>query len=101
MPKRRMSQIMGQCNGLDEIFVQLQRAGDTASELRHFQGMRQACAKQITFVIQKNLCFVNQAPKRRGMHNPIPIPLVIGSRRGDRLWQSAPARLRRVTRVGR
>ena len=37
--------------------------------------MRQAGAKQIAFVVQKNLCFVDQAAKRGGMHDAVAVAL--------------------------
>ena len=37
MPKRRVAQIMGQRNGLDQIFVQPKRTRDGTPQLRHFQ----------------------------------------------------------------
>jgi hypothetical protein len=38
--------------------------------------MRHACAKQIAFVVQENLRFVNQATKRSGMHDTVTVALV-------------------------
>ena len=65
MAERRVSQVMRQRHGLDQIFVQAQRAGDRAAELRDFQRMRQPGAEQVALVVQKNLGFVNQPAKSR------------------------------------
>jgi hypothetical protein len=41
--------------------------------------MRQAGSKQITFVVQKHLGFINQATKRGGMNYAVAIPLELSS----------------------
>ena len=63
MAERRVTQVMRQRNGLDQVFIQTQGAGDRAAELRDFQRMRQPCAEQIALVVQKNLGFVDQPSK--------------------------------------
>jgi hypothetical protein len=42
--------------------------------------MGQAGSKQIAFVVEEHLGFVDQAAKRRGMHNPVPVALKITAR---------------------
>ena len=65
MSEGRVTQVMRQRHGLDQIFVQAQRAGDRAAELRHLQRVRQPGAEQVAFMVQKNLGFVNQPAKSR------------------------------------
>ena len=62
--------------------------------------MREPRSKQVTFVVQKDLCLVNKPPKRRGVNDPIPVTLVL-SARGRRRFvnQPAPTR-RRVAGIG-
>ena len=52
---------MRQGHRLDQIFMQMQRSGHGAGQLGHLQGMGQTRAKQIAFVVQKDLCFVDQS----------------------------------------
>ena len=40
MAKRRVTEIMRQRNGFNQVFVELQRTRNRAPELRHFQRMR-------------------------------------------------------------
>ena len=49
--KRGMTQVVRQGNRFHQVLVELQRAGNRATELRHLQRMRQAGAKQITLVV--------------------------------------------------
>ena len=67
---------MGQGNGLDQVFVQVQRTRDGAAELRHFQRVRHARAKQVAFVVQENLRLVDQAAKRGGVNDAVAVALV-------------------------
>ena len=63
MAKRRVTQVMGQRNGLGEILIQAQATGDRASDLRHLQGMGQTCAEVVPLMIHKNLRLILQAPE--------------------------------------
>ena len=51
MTKRRMAQVVRQRNRFDQVFIELQRAGDGAPQLRHFQRMRQPGAEQVALVV--------------------------------------------------
>ena len=65
MPKWSVAQVMRKTDGLDQIFIQSQRASDGAAQLRDFQRMGEPRAKQVTLMIYKNLGLVDQAPKGR------------------------------------
>ncbi len=75
MPERRMTQIVRQRYGLDQIFIELQSAGDGATQLRHLKRVRHPRAKEIAFMVQEHLRLVNQAPERGGMHDTVAIAL--------------------------
>ena len=75
MAEGRVAQIVGQGNRLDQVFVQTQRAGDAAPQLRHLQGMRQTGAEQIAFVVQEDLRLVDEAPERGGVNDPVAVAL--------------------------
>ena len=62
--------------------------------------MRQPGAKQIAFVVQKHLRFVDQPAKSGRMHDAVAVALEVRSRRRDRLGNTAAARLDRITGVG-
>ena len=68
-----VSQVMRQGDGFDQVFVEFEGAGDGTAQLRHFQRMRQPCAKQIAFVVQKNLGFVDQAPESGAVDDAVAI----------------------------
>ena len=89
MAKRRVTQVMRQRDGFDQVFVQPQRARDGAAQLRHLQRMRQPGAKQVAFVVQEHLRLVDQAPKRRAVHDAVAVALVVGARGRRRLRRSA------------
>ena len=75
MAKRCVAQVVRQRNGLDQVFVQLQRPRDGTAQLRHLQRMRQAGAEQVTFVVQKHLRFVHQPAERGGVHDAVAVAL--------------------------
>jgi hypothetical protein len=54
--------------------------------------MSQTRAKKVTFVVQENLGLVHQAPKRRAMHNAVPVALVLTATGRWRLRKAAAAR---------
>ena len=58
MAKRRMTEIMGQRDGLYQFFIQIQVASKCTPNLRNLQAMGQARAKQIAFMIDENLSLV-------------------------------------------
>ena len=61
--ERRVSQVVRERNGLDQILIQPQIARQRAGDLRHFHAVREARAKQIAFVIDEHLRFVLQSAK--------------------------------------
>ena len=75
MSEGRMAQIMRKRQRLGQILIQAQKSRDGPRNLRHFNGMGQARAEMITFVIDKHLRLVLQAPKGRGVDDTVPIPL--------------------------
>jgi hypothetical protein len=51
-------------------------ACNRARELRHFERVRQACAKEIPFVVQEHLCLVDQPAKGSAVHDPVAVTLI-------------------------
>jgi hypothetical protein len=75
MAKWRMAQIMGEGNRFDQILVQLQVTGNGAPDLRYFEAMRQARAKQVAFVIDENLGFIFEPTESCRMDDPVAVAL--------------------------
>ena len=99
VPKGRVPQVMGQRNGLNQIFVQPQRARHGATQLRHLQRVCEPRAKQVAFMVQKNLRFVHQPPKRGGVDDAVAVALKVGARGRGLFGIAAATRMRGVTGV--
>ena len=98
--KRSVTKIMGQGNGFDQVLVQAQGSRNRPPQLRKFERMRQTRAKQVAFMVQKYLRFVDQPAKRRGVHDAVAVALVGSTCWGIRLGEAPAARLRRISCVG-
>ena len=98
--ERRVAQIMGQRDGLGQVFRQGQAARQRASDLRHFQAVGQAGAEQVAFVIDEDLGLVFQPPERAGMHDAVAIALELGPIFRRRLGMGPTARSGRVGCIG-
>jgi hypothetical protein len=79
MTKGRVANIMGETQGLGQIFIQPQCTGNCAANLRHFNAVGEPNAEMIPIGGDKNLRLVAQSAKRDGMNNAIPVALKIAS----------------------
>jgi hypothetical protein len=70
---------MAQGDGLGEVLVQAQGAGDSAADLRYLQGVGEAGAVVVAFRGDKHLGFMLQAPEGLAMDNPVAVALVCGT----------------------
>jgi hypothetical protein len=61
--KGGMAEVVSKGDGLTQIFVQVERTGNGAGDLRHFDGVRQAGAEHVAFVIDEDLGLVLEAAK--------------------------------------
>ena len=61
MAEGRMAEIVGEREGLGEVFVQAERASDATRDLGDFEGMCQASSVMIALMGHKNLRFLLQA----------------------------------------
>src|SRR5690606_14020224 len=89
--ERRVAKVMGQRNRFDEVFVQAQRARQRAGDLRHFETVGEARAKQIAFMVDENLGLVLEPPKGTGVDDAIAVTLELGTACRWRLCVAAPA----------
>src|SRR5437870_601428 len=83
--------MMGEGDGLGQVFIQAQGAADVSRNGGNFHRMGQPRAQMIAGAVEKDLRFVFQASKRAGMDYAIPIPLVFSAPFGRRLAVLAPA----------
>jgi hypothetical protein len=81
VPERRVTEVVRERNGFDEIFVDAQIAGDAACDLRDLEGVGEARAEQIAFVVHEDLGLVLEPAERRTVDDAIAIPLELGARR--------------------
>ena len=66
---------MRQRQGFGQILIQPQQPRDGPRNLRHFNGMGQARAEMIAFVIDKHLRLVLQPAKGGRVNDAVPVPL--------------------------
>ncbi len=79
MPEGGMSQVVRQADGLHQVFVGTQGAGDGAPDLRHFQRVGEAGAEVIALVVDEHLGLVFQAAEGGGMQHPVAVALKGGA----------------------
>src|SRR4051794_30177319 len=94
-----MAEVMTESDRFGENFVESQRLGDRARDLRHLEDMREPRAVVVALGREKNLSLVLQPAKGLAMNDAIAIALI---RRPDvvlGLLAIAPARLRASRRA--
>ena len=75
MAEGRMAQVVRQGDGLGQVLVQAQRAGDHPRQGNGLQGVRQAGAVVVPLVVDEYLGLVLQASEGAGVDNPVPVAL--------------------------
>ena len=100
MAEGGVAEVVRQRDGLDQVFIEGQRAGNRAAELRHFQRMGQAGAEQVALVIEEDLRLVDQAAKRGGVNDAVTVALERRAGRRGCFGMAATAGLGRIRRVG-
>src|ERR1700722_8604220 len=96
MAEGRMAEVMRQCEGFGEVLIEPQGSCERTGDLRDLDRMGEARAKMVPFMVKKDLRLVRQAPKCRGMDDPVAIALEFGACRGGRLGYQAAARARGI-----
>src|SRR5262249_59111959 len=92
MSKRRVAQIVRKRNRFRQILVQAQRAGDSTTDRRNLDGMRQASAQVVARPVEKNLGLVFHAAERARMNDACAVPLKLCPIGVARLGVLTPAR---------
>ena len=77
VPERRVAQVMGQRDGLGQIFIQQERPSDIPRNGRDLHRVRQARAQVIARAVQKNLGLVFQPAESARMNDAVAIALVL------------------------
>src|SRR5581483_480633 len=90
---RRMAEVMGERDGLRQVFVEAQGAGDGARDLRDFQRVGQAGAIVVFFRVYENLRFMFQAAEGFGVEDAVAVALKGRADRVGRFGALAPSRL--------
>ena len=97
--ERRMPEVVRQRNGLRQVLIQPQRAGDVARDGGDFNGVREARAQVIAGAVEKNLRFVFEPAKSARMNDPVAVALVMRPPIGRRFRMFATARVPAELRV--
>ena len=77
--ERRMAEVVRQGDGLGQVFVEAELAGDGAADLGHFQGVRQAGAVVVVGLGDEHLRLVHQPAKGGGVDDAVAVALVEGA----------------------
>ena len=101
MAKRRVSEIVRQRQGLRQIFVEAEGAGDRAGDLRDFEAVGQAGPVMVALVIDEDLCLVLEAPEGARMDDAVAVALKRRAHLVLGLRVEATATVFRVRRIGR
>ena len=88
--KGRVPKVMRESNAFDQILIQCQIARNRARDLGYFDTVGEAGAKQVAFMINKDLGLVLEPAKRGRMDNAIPVALKFTSPFRRRLGNPAP-----------
>ena len=75
MAERRMAEVVGQAQGLGQIFVQAERARDRPPDLRDLQAVRQAHPVMIAVGRDEDLRLVTKPPEGDRMDQPVAVAL--------------------------
>ena len=77
--ERRVTEIVGEADRLGQVFIESHGSRHRPGNLRHLERMGQPGSVMVALVIDEHLCLVEETPKRRGMDDPVPVPLELGA----------------------
>jgi hypothetical protein len=87
-PNGRVAEVVRQRDRLDQVLVQPQRPRDRTRELRHFERVREAGAKQVALMVEEHLGLVDQPAEGGGVDDAVAVALEVGARgRGGSGWR--------------
>ena len=92
--ERRVAEVVPETDGLGEIFVEFERAGDRAREPRDLERVRQARAVMVALRAQEHLRLVFQAAERFRVRDAVDVALEARAHLTRRLGRRAAGGLR-------
>ena len=101
VPERRVPQVVGKTDRLDQSFVQLQRDRNGTGYLRDLERMRQASTVQIAFMVDEHLGLVNEPAECRRVNDAVTVALVLAAVPRSRLFEAPALRPRLIRSVRR
>ena len=81
MSERRVAEVVGERDRLDEVLVDAQVARNAPRDLCHLERVREARAEQIALVIHEHLRLVFEPAKRGAVDDAVAVALEFGARR--------------------
>ena len=88
-----VTEVVGQGDGLGQVFVEAQGSGDVATDGRHFHGVGQSGAQVIARSVQEHLGLAFQTTEGPAVDHPVPIALEFGAPSGRVLGVDASTAL--------
>ena len=101
MPEGRVAQVVAEADGLDQVLVELEGAGDGPGDLGDLEGVGEADPEVVPFGGQEDLRLVRQAAEGLGVQDAVAVPLEGGPERMRLLGDLPAARVCRADGVGR
>jgi hypothetical protein len=96
MTERRVAEIMGERQGLGEVFMETERARDGAGDLGHFQRMGQAGAVVVALMEHEDLGLVLEAAEGGRMDDAVGVAAEIIARGAGWFRMQPPTAGRRL-----
>ncbi len=94
-------EVVAEGDRLGEVFVEVERAGDGAPDLRDFERVCETRDVVVAGRGDEHLRLVLEPPKRLAVDDAVAVPLILGAHVGRRLRPCASARLDDAHRAGR
>ena len=91
--ERRVAEVVGEREGFRQVFIEAERAGDGAGDLRHLDRMGEAGAVEIALVVDEDLGLVLEPAEGGGVDDAVAVALARGAGGGLGFVVQPPARL--------
>ena len=101
MPEGSVAEVVPQGDGLRQILIEGEAAGDGAGDLGDIEGVREPRHVVVPVGREKDLRLILEAQERFGIDNSIPVPLEIGAHGTRPLLPKPPPRVFGELGVGR
>src|ERR1035437_8663103 len=97
--ERGVAEVVCQRNGLGEVLIKLERAGDVARNGGHLHRMGQPRAEVIAGAVEKHLGLVFEPAKGPGVNDAVTVPLILRAPLRRRFPMLSPARIGAELRI--